>query len=514
MEPQPGLPQSPSAILHSPISPNSWTVRSFTTLRPSDSPSQAQFPKQSQGSLLLGTQTPGKRTHNSGRKKIPETTEQHQQQQQQVPFPVGDRKCIVCAVLFQLSLLGITTMLALIIQAASSKPPKHIQPSYYIIMIVACTIATVSMIIGCTRWKERKATTGETSRRNQRAIAPNQTELGLALSPLPTGCFPQALLANGGDWGEPHANPAPVGSYHMRALMADRCNPQPAAPAHVAGPSNRQFHPSGQTDQEEAVAAVAGGLELGSFRHQQRHLHLSATPTALQLQHLLAAEYERQELLQRHVSAWLQNVSPAAVTAAQGQAFLSPPAPSPSPPPTRPLSSPGPPPPPPPPERKLHYLYSQRSKASFGTSPVPSNPAHLAQLDREGEANLGVPAPSVVTIPEEHKEETESPILPPTSLSRNNPLPPSGPTTVLHVGPPKPKPERSVQGKGGEAVGLGISIRGGGGGGEQGEGERVDHFAERWMENVMAGVEVGEREEGRVGSWLRRMKMMRFWGNG
>ncbi|KAL9008208.1 MAG: hypothetical protein Q9173_006643, partial [Seirophora scorigena] len=220
MHSQTGSPASPSALFHEPVSPNSWTARSFTTLRPSDSPSQAQFPKYSQASLLLKT-----RTTRSWPVQEPNRQPITKNREQQGSFLARNFRFIVLAALFHLSLIVATAMLVLIIASATSQPRKHIQPGYYIGVILSFAAGLASIIAGYVKWQERKThhscTTG--------AAAAPPTHLSIHTAErgfAPFALVPRSpiddLQAVVNDW-----DPAPH-NHHLRALLTCRNHPAPS----------------------------------------------------------------------------------------------------------------------------------------------------------------------------------------------------------------------------------------------------------------------------------------------
>ncbi|KAL8933812.1 MAG: hypothetical protein Q9216_006200, partial [Gyalolechia sp. 2 TL-2023] len=181
---------SRSAIFTEPKTPNSWTARSFTTLAPSDSPSQAQFPKHSQASLLLGHQRE-KEAQAAGRKKDASSAQKKQEPQQPSCFK-RNLRFIALAVMFQIALLGITTMVVLIVAAAKSRPPKRINPGYYTGLMVSFTLGLASIVLAYVKWNERKVSSTSEPTHRTAANELNRAEFGLAESALPPPRSPMA----------------------------------------------------------------------------------------------------------------------------------------------------------------------------------------------------------------------------------------------------------------------------------------------------------------------------------
>ncbi|KAL8996936.1 MAG: hypothetical protein Q9188_006452, partial [Gyalolechia gomerana] len=293
MESQTGSPTSPSAIFTEPRTPNSWTVRSFTTLGPSDSPSQAQFPKHSQASLLLGPQRERARATGGIKEASPAKKQLHQPS-----FLKRNFRFIALAVMFQIAIAGITTMVVLIIAAAKSKPPKRIKPGYYTGLMLSFACGIASIILGYVKWNERKTSSpGEGTCPGVNEL--NGAEFGLVLSPLPPRSPMDDTRAIVSNWE--HSTPA-ARHHHLNTLMATG-NPLPSASARIAGSSNRPFpQPPFITDR---------GIELASLSPYPRHHHQRhepATDTALELQRFIDHELQRQELIKRRISAWLHDL--------------------------------------------------------------------------------------------------------------------------------------------------------------------------------------------------------------
>ncbi|KAL9023605.1 MAG: hypothetical protein Q9196_007097, partial [Gyalolechia fulgens] len=231
MESQTGSPTSPSAVFTEPRTPNSWTARSFTTLGPSDSPSQALFPKYSQASLLLGPQKA--RARAAGRKK---ESSPLKKQVHQPSFFKRNFRFIALAVMFQIAIAGITTMVVLIITAAKSNPPKRVKPGYYAGLMLSFACGLASSVLGFVKWNERKTSSPPGATR-PRVDGLHHAEFGQAPSPLPPRSpmdDPRAMVSN---WERlaPAARP-----HHLNTFMAAR-NPLPSVSARIAGSSNRMF---------------------------------------------------------------------------------------------------------------------------------------------------------------------------------------------------------------------------------------------------------------------------------
>ncbi|KAL8922136.1 MAG: hypothetical protein Q9208_005331 [Pyrenodesmia sp. 3 TL-2023] len=432
-------PPSPSAFSHQPRSANSWTARTFTTLQPSDSPSQAQFPKHSQASLLLQSrrQQYGTPPQSKQQAVVKSTREQASFLKRYLLF-------VALAALFHISLIVVTTLLVLIITAATATPRKRIEPGYWIGVILSFASGLASIIITYVKWNERKInlSTGEAPQPISNTI--NQAELGLTPSAFPRSPVDdiRAVVSN---W-DPSA-PA-LAPYHVRALLAHR-NHLPSASARIAGSNNRPHI----TDQ---------GIEMQSL-HQDHQQHPTVNNTAIELQRFLDHELERQEAIKRRIGTWLLHIPRSAPPQQEEE------------PPSLAITTtteqqPSPPPPPPPPRPPHQRHHRPHPSTDPDITRIPANPARLAEIDAEIEAYLGhVPPPPLLPMsPPSIENGIDYSVLPaavprPGAKARDPVR--SDPTTVVYVGPMKEK-------------------------------EVVDDFAERWMERVKKGVDVESEVEG------------------
>ncbi|KAI4121849.1 MAG: hypothetical protein LQ338_006130, partial [Usnochroma carphineum] len=357
------------SIAGSPVSP--WFgAKSFTTLRPSDSPSQVQFPKQSQASLLLGAQT--ERPHTApARKQQPIV----RKQKWQACFLARNFRFLALAILFHISVIIVTTLLVLIITAATSHPRKHIRPGYYIGVMVSFASGLASIVTGYVGWNERNLHSSASEAKAPDVNILNRAELGLAPSAFPPGAHPidnlQAVVSN---W-EPSAAGAPP--HRLRAFMASRNNALPSASARLAGSNNR--HPFTTT-------AATQGIELQSLHHhhhqhdqqQQQQLHPQHnnddTTAALELERFIAHELRRQDLIRRRIKAWLAGIHHCSALA---------------------------------PPSSLQSACNGHQPDITGVTRIPPDPARLAALDAEIEAYLGVPPPPLAAAGATFEEREE-----------------------------------------------------------------------------------------------------------
>ncbi|KAI4241596.1 MAG: hypothetical protein L6R42_011219 [Xanthoria sp. 1 TBL-2021] len=244
--------------------------------------------------------------------------------------------------------------------------------------------------------------------------------------------------------------------------------------------------------------------------HTQHDRQRDSTSTAAALQRFLENELQRQEKVRRRVSTWLRGVPPTPPPI-QSSAPTNPPPPIPSLPPR-------------PPKHKAR------------------DPIRLAELDKEIEAYLGVPAPTLFVadagkeidgetekLDEDDDEEIDYGNLPPAiprdgARSRKPML--SDPITVLHVGPMRDSPRQKGSPLTKEVEGS-VSSGGGGSsaatpsaaanstvptatahaadpprlssrantevglqGGLRGGSEERDSLAEKWLKKMIRGVDV------------------------
>ncbi|KAL8884485.1 MAG: hypothetical protein Q9215_007480, partial [Flavoplaca cf. flavocitrina] len=396
-------PNSPSVFDQDPRSPNSWTARSFTTLLPSDSPSQALFPKHSQASLYLAARTDYARTI-----RPPQIPPLAIHPDRQPTFIKRNLDFILSAAVLHSSMIVLTTLLVLIITAATGKPRKRINPSYYlgILLSVAAGLASVILIYIKYNERQRSSSTGVLQSPVSQHYNDNNIELG-RLAPLLTTV--RGAVSNWEEQDLQSHNP-------LHAFMVSRI-PLTTASARIAGSNNR---PRG-------LEEVDLNPEPTPYT-QSRHRQHDSTSTAAALQRFLENELQRQEKIKRRISAWLRGVST----------------------PTPPVESSAPKYPPPPVPSTFHRP-PQRKRIG--------NPARLAELDKEIESYLGfAPPPSIIGQLEEkhdrkaeksngneHGEDEEEidydtlpPAVPRQGATGRRPML-SDPITVLHVGPMRQK---------------------------------------------------------------------------
>lgn len=566
IESQTGPSTSPSAIFTDLRSPNSWAARSFSTLGPSDSPSQAQFPKHSQASLLLRAQT--ERAHPNGRKV---NVFAAKNQAEQPSFIKRNCRFVVLTIVFQTALIGITIITVLIITDAKSIPKKRIKPGYYVGMMLLFSLAIATLVIGYVKWNERKVLS---RRRNELPASQqqkhpnhmnelNRAEFGLiaAVSPSPFPPSPsplddtRAIVSN---W-EPSRVDANARQCHLKNLLvagSGRCPPtlDPSAAAHIAGSANnRAFNnPPPQflsvTEQQQQ-----GGIELASLSpyhqprvgrnnndsdgglQQQQQNNNGATNMALEIQRCIDLELQRQEFVKRRISRWLKGVVSPPRPHHNGDQQLS--------------------------QRAHHRRHHRRNNnrhhhhhndgggavGGEANTFIPSNPLRLAHLTAEIEAYIGHPIPRLPLAappvgvggeewqygdPNINYEALPPAISRPGAKARDVVL--SDPTTVVYVGQgPDPRGRSDGGMRGGragvggkEGKGKGKEVEGrmeGEGCGVGGEGEASrgievregsDDYAEKWVEGIVRGVDVGVVGKGRgKGKGKKRGKVgkLRFW---
>ncbi|KAL8721202.1 MAG: hypothetical protein Q9181_007758, partial [Wetmoreana brouardii] len=391
MASQAKTPASPSGLFFEPRSPNSWTARSFTTLRPSNSPSQIFFPQYSQASLLLAPKTDDVHTIKPQRKSAAT------QKQSQQSFVYRNR-IIISAVVLQLSLIVLTITLVLVITAATSKPPKHIKPGYYVGSMLSSATGFASIVVLYVNCKERKK-----SEANHPPDEVNDPELTLPPFTSTQRDFNE-LRAVVSNW-ESAAPP-----NRLRSIMTSR--PQPSASARVAGSNNRVANV-----RVRAFITENQGIEMQSLPAPQQP-RPDSTDTALELQRFLDHELQRQEAIKRRINSWLEDISATQESLVRPHRRDS----LPQHPSARQLQVP-----------QLQSPPPQRRQTPH-TSSAPAfprilpNPARLAEIDAEIEAYLGIPPPPlpIVSYP-------PSPSIP-SKLALS--LPPARPP------PPLPRPPR------------------------------------------------------------------------
>ncbi|KAL8912680.1 MAG: hypothetical protein Q9172_007462, partial [Xanthocarpia lactea] len=328
------VPTSPSIFDRNLPSPNSWAARSFTTLQPSDSPSQALFPKHSQASLLLAARTDN--THTIGALQGPPTVTQHRRQ---LSFAKRNLYFILLTALLHISIILLSVMLVLIITATTSNPRKHINPSYYVGIMLSVATGMISAILIYNKYNERNRTL--LSEALQSPTSPTQN-IELGHLPPPMTAF-HGVVSN---WEEP------LSRHPLRSIMVSR-NPPITASARIAGSTNRP-HALDDMNLPPSLLHYA--------QHQQpQQQNRDSTSTAAALQRFLEHEIQRQQAVKRRISAWLHGVIPLPSPPNHPPPTKSPPIPTPHPSPIEPRT--------------------------------PRDPVRLAELNKEIEIYLGFPAP-------------------------------------------------------------------------------------------------------------------------
>ncbi|KAL8683348.1 MAG: hypothetical protein Q9186_000733 [Xanthomendoza sp. 1 TL-2023] len=530
-------PTTPSDFWsRSPRSPNSWTALSFTTLHPSDSPSQALFPKHSRVSLLHADRTDNGRTI-----RPPHTMPALNQQMHHQPSSVHRNAVLMTfTALLHISIIILTIILVLVLTAATSHPSKHIHPTYYVGIMLSFAASIISAVVVYVKYNERKRflRNGATTLSLHPTTAPD-IELGHLPPPHMTTSRGLGAAKKISNWHKETGVPI---HQRVRSMMLAQ-NPLTIATARIAGSNNLPRDPN--MKQHPPLPPRTRNPEQ---QQQQQQRHYSSN-TAAALQHFLEHELRRQEAVKRRISTWLRGVI-----------HTSPPNPP----------SPAPPPPPPPPR-------TQPQKQQTPLTPR-GDPTRLAELTQEIESYLGIPAPplagqknpyhgfgisdkdhlrhvrkeiGVVDDDEdedEEEEEEETPIdyatLPPAiprlgAKGRDPmlsdpvtvvwaPMNPQPPHSHSHPHPHPHPPSSSSSSRKAAEIGIGLGIRGGG---EQqhfvtGEMEDVveearkvergkergrDDFAEMWVRRVVKGVDVGSAGVGVGGKEKERKKKKGGW---
>ncbi|KAL8896382.1 MAG: hypothetical protein Q9207_007730, partial [Kuettlingeria erythrocarpa] len=397
-------PPSPSAFSLQSRSANSWTARTFTTLQPSDSPSQAQFPKHSQASLLLQSRRQQQQQHGPAPQSKQQTTNV-KSKKAPTSFLVRNLLFVGLAALFHISLIAVTTLLVLIITAATATPRKPINPGIWIGVILSFASGLASIIVTYVKWNERKINLSITNSDDAQQTdannnnTANQAELGLTPSAFPRSPMGEDIRAVVSNWG-PSAPALGGAPYHIRALLAHG-NPLPSASARIAGSNNR---PRVTNEQ---------GIEMQSLHPDPdpERQHPAVNNTAIELQRFLDHELERQEAIRRRIGTWLMHIplaqqqqeqppSLASTTEESALAGTTERAPR------RPTN-----------HHQRHHHHHRQRFFEAGDDPdvtrIPADPARLAEIEAEIEAYLGHPPPplglsvGVVMGPQQQREQRE-----------------------------------------------------------------------------------------------------------
>ncbi|KAL8948295.1 MAG: hypothetical protein Q9222_005502, partial [Ikaeria aurantiellina] len=397
---------SPSLRSSKRLSLNSWTAQSFTTLQPSDSPSQALFPKHLQALLPLASRPD--HIHQVRPFREPKAA---MEPGRQTSFLRRNVRFLILGAALHISIIVLTTMLVLIIVAATSKPPQHIKPAYYTwaMLSLAAVFASITMIYVKFQKRKKRHTLhwpDSTPPNN------NQPRAGQVVRPLePTAIYRP---------GSPSTVPFAVSNWssrrpqRLRSIMIS--HNIPSVSAHIAGQTNswrnvKHYIPTIPTKTQEDI-------ELATLVPPPK------PHPACAIKQFLEHELRRQEAIKRRIFGWLQDTvipkrgshAPLTPSSLRNSELQEPP-------PASPPAS------------------AQR---------ILPNWARLAELDREVEAYLGIPAPALLWPPRSsslrsNKElgvrDIDYALLPPAiprpgAKSRDNVR--SDPVTVLHVGPMPP----------------------------------------------------------------------------
>ncbi|KAL8690656.1 MAG: hypothetical protein Q9218_003950 [Villophora microphyllina] len=212
---------------------------------------------------------------------------------------------ILLGLAFHSSLIVLTTMLVLIIQAAISKPPKYINRGFFIGLMLSFGTCFMSMVLIYMKYSERKRSRHRTEGLGINLEALNEPEPALPqLNTAPRDI--DALRTVIRNW-EHGAQPT---QQDLRSMMVSRN--QPSAVANVAGDNNNIR--ANTHCRRVIVPDNEGNIELQTL--PSPHQPLPHIPdTAIELQRFLDHELQRQEAIKRRISNWLQGISTAQETA-------------------------------------------------------------------------------------------------------------------------------------------------------------------------------------------------------
>ena len=279
----------------SPHSLNSWTARSFDTLRPSDSPSAAGFPKHTQAPLLF---VPEISEHQAAAPPMLRPTKKRQRSRPS--FFDRNRSLIFFISTFHASLITLTTMLVMILTAVVSKPRKHIEPSYYIGLMLSASVAFASCIGIYVKWQERcrksSSQFGEVS--TDEAVHCGDPRFGIPAFTGP-GQEVDDLMAVVSNWGPTAAaGVAAQPRLGLRSMIAAR--QQPSATANLGHQHNLQA----STQLQIPVATNGQAIEMATFPSTRDERPID--------EELVAALEERHRVTKRRVKHWLKDVDTTA----------------------------------------------------------------------------------------------------------------------------------------------------------------------------------------------------------
>ncbi|KAL8660133.1 MAG: hypothetical protein Q9202_006789 [Teloschistes flavicans] len=230
------------------------------------------------------------------------------EQMTEVSFVKRHLWTILLGLIFNMSLVILTTMLVLIIQAAISKPPKYINRGYFIGLMLAFGTCFMTIVLLYVKYSERTRQKHKPQGLGIKLVPMNEPELALPPShPVPRDDIEriQALIDN---WQHGH----PPERHDLRSILALRH--QPSAIAHVAGATNNNHPhlpcPHHHHHHAPHPLSPTHAIELQPLPPAPPQRPAPAIPaTARDLQRFLDHELQRQEAIKRRIRNWLQGIS-------------------------------------------------------------------------------------------------------------------------------------------------------------------------------------------------------------
>ncbi|KAI4223328.1 MAG: hypothetical protein L6R36_005507 [Xanthoria steineri] len=252
---------------------------------------------------------------------------------------------ILSIALFHVSIVVLTTLLVLTITAATSNPPKRINPTYYLGIVLSVAAGVASVVLSYVKYMDRQKSSLNKNLRSSTLSIHNVNNLELGHRHAPVTNFRGAVSS----WEEQDDQ-----------FRDPRCSirvsriPLTTAAARIAGSDN------GPSELEGTNMAAESTMHIWPDRQHD------STSTAAALQRFLENELQRQENVKRSIITWLRGVFPSPIP--------------PSSKPTAPRLTPP----------NVPSLPPRQTKSNA------RDPIRLAALDKEIEAYLGYPAPTLL----------------------------------------------------------------------------------------------------------------------
>ncbi|KAI4202058.1 MAG: hypothetical protein LQ350_002847 [Teloschistes chrysophthalmus] len=232
------------------------------------------------------------------------------QQTTEVSFFRRNRWIIFLGLTFHSSVIVLTTMLVLIIQAATSKPPKYINRGYFIGLMLAFGACFTTTIMIYIKYSERRRQKRKPQSLGVKLAALNEPELALH-PPYPVVRDDVERIHNViNSWQHGH----PPDRQDLRSILGPRM--QQSAIAHLAGTTNNPphsprspHHPPYHHETPHSPPPATPNADAIELKPLPPSRPAPPVPTtARDLQRFLDHELQRQEAVKRRIRNWLQGV--------------------------------------------------------------------------------------------------------------------------------------------------------------------------------------------------------------